>query len=63
LPARHVINIALGLGLIALIVWFFEAQQHLAFWLIAAVSFLLGVLLYCRHLNWKCRETNSQPQS
>jgi proton-translocating NAD(P)+ transhydrogenase subunit beta len=45
LPARHAINIALGLGLIALIVWFFQAQQHLAFWLIAAVSFLLGVLI------------------
>ncbi len=45
LPARHAINIALGLGLIALIVWFFEAQQHLTFWLIAAVSFLLGVLI------------------
>ena len=45
LPGRHVINIALALGLIALIVWFFEAQQHLTFWLIAAVSFLLGVLI------------------
>jgi NAD(P) transhydrogenase subunit beta len=45
LPVRHAINIALGLGLIGLIVWFFEAQQHLAFWLIAAVSFLLGVLI------------------
>jgi NAD(P) transhydrogenase subunit beta len=45
LPARHAINIALGLALVALIVWFFEAQQHLAFWLIAAVSFLLGVLI------------------
>src|SRR6201988_4686537 len=45
LPARHAINIALGLGLIALIVWFFQAQQHVAFWLIAAVSFLLGVLI------------------
>jgi H+-translocating NAD(P) transhydrogenase subunit beta len=45
LPARHAINIALGLGLIALIVWFFEAQQHLTFWLIAAVSFLLGILI------------------
>src|SRR5271155_6081272 len=30
LPARHVINIALALALIALIVWFFEAQHHLA---------------------------------
>ena len=45
LPARHAINIALGLGLIALIVWFFEAQQYLTFWLIAAASFLLGVLI------------------
>jgi len=45
LPARHVINIALAIGLVALIVWFFEAQQHLAFWLIAADSFLLGVLI------------------
>ena len=45
LPARHAINIALGLGLIALIVWFFEAQHHLAFWLIAAASFLLGILI------------------
>ncbi|MGA2817006.1 MAG: NAD(P)(+) transhydrogenase (Re/Si-specific) subunit beta [Xanthobacteraceae bacterium] len=45
LPGRHVINIALAVALVALIVWFFEAQQHLTFWLIAAVSFLLGVLI------------------
>ncbi len=45
LPIRHVINIALGVALVALIVWFFETQQHLTFWLIAAVSFLLGVLI------------------
>jgi H+-translocating NAD(P) transhydrogenase subunit beta len=45
LPLRHVINVALAVGLIALIVWFFEAQQHLTFWLIAAVSFLLGALI------------------
>jgi NAD(P) transhydrogenase subunit beta len=45
LPARHLINIALGVGLVALIVWFYLAQPHAAFWLIAAVSFLLGVLI------------------
>src|SRR6201988_534035 len=45
LPARHAINIALAVALVALIVWFFEAQHHTAFWLIAAVSFLLGVLI------------------
>jgi NAD(P) transhydrogenase subunit beta len=45
LPARHAINIALAVALVALIVWFFEAQQHIAFWLIAGASFLLGVLI------------------
>ena len=28
LPGRHVINIALAVALVALIVWFFETQQH-----------------------------------
>jgi NAD(P) transhydrogenase subunit beta len=45
LPIRHIINITLGLSLIGLIVWFFEAQQHVTFWLIAGVSFLLGILI------------------
>jgi proton-translocating NAD(P)+ transhydrogenase subunit beta len=45
LPGRHVINIALAVALVALVVWFFLDQPHLAFWLIAAVSFLLGVLI------------------
>jgi H+-translocating NAD(P) transhydrogenase subunit beta len=45
LPTRHIVNIALGLCLIGLIVWFFEAQQHVTFWLIAGVSFLLGILI------------------
>src|SRR5580698_2275584 len=45
LPGRHVINIALAVALVALIVWFYLAQMHIAFWLIAAASFLLGVLI------------------
>src|SRR6202049_3913625 len=45
LPIRHVINAALALSLIALVVWFFETQQYIAFWLIAAASFLFGVLI------------------
>jgi NAD(P) transhydrogenase subunit beta len=45
LPLRHVINIGLALGLVALIVWFFDTQQHIGFWSIAGVSFLLGVLI------------------
>ncbi len=45
LPIRHVINIALALALVALIVWFFETQNHIGFWSLAGVSFLLGVLI------------------
>jgi NAD(P) transhydrogenase subunit beta len=45
LPGRHAINIALAIALVALIVWFFLAQHYLAFWLIAAAAFLLGVLI------------------
>jgi NAD(P) transhydrogenase subunit beta len=45
LPLRHVVNIALALGLVALIVWFFESQSHTGFWAIAGISFLLGVLI------------------
>jgi H+-translocating NAD(P) transhydrogenase subunit beta len=45
LPARHLINIALAVALVLLIVWFYQAQLHIAFWLIAAVSFLLGALI------------------
>jgi H+-translocating NAD(P) transhydrogenase subunit beta len=44
-PARHVINVALALALIALIVWFVNAQHHVAFWAIAGLAFLLGVLI------------------
>src|SRR5579862_91728 len=45
LPARHAINIGLALALVACIVWFFETQQHVTFWLIAGISFLFGVLI------------------
>ena len=45
LPLRHVINVLLGLGLIALIVWFFQTQEYIGFWAIVGVSFLLGVLI------------------
>src|SRR6187399_3349768 len=45
LPARHVINIALGVALIVLIVLFVRSESHLAFWLIALASFALGALI------------------
>ena len=45
LPQRHVINGGLGLLLILLIVLFVMTQHALLFWLIALVSFLLGLLI------------------
>jgi H+-translocating NAD(P) transhydrogenase subunit beta len=45
LPARHVINIALAIGLVALIVLLVTTESHVIFWLIVAVSLALGVLI------------------
>jgi len=42
---QHFVNLALGILLVALIVWFATSQPTLAFWLIVAISLLLGVLL------------------
>ncbi len=45
LPARHVINIALGAALIACIALFYMNPVWLWFWLIIAISLALGFLL------------------
>jgi H+-translocating NAD(P) transhydrogenase subunit beta len=45
LPLRHVINSALGIVLILAIVGFAASQSYGLFWLIALVSFVLGVLI------------------
>ncbi|HEX4113513.1 MAG TPA: NAD(P)(+) transhydrogenase (Re/Si-specific) subunit beta [Stellaceae bacterium] len=44
-PMQHPLNALLGIVLIAIIVWFVAAQPPLAFWLIVALSLLLGLLL------------------
>jgi NAD(P) transhydrogenase subunit beta len=45
LPARHIINIALGLALVYFIYSFFMGQGEVTFWLIILISFALGFLL------------------
>ncbi|WP_395446644.1 NAD(P)(+) transhydrogenase (Re/Si-specific) subunit beta [Aminobacter sp. UC22_36] len=45
LPGRHVINAALGIALVVLIVMLVTTQSTTVFWLIVAVSLVLGVLL------------------
>ena len=45
LPQRHLINIGLAAALVLLIAAFFATANPLFFWMIALVSFALGVLL------------------
>ena len=45
LPQRHVVNLALAVFLVLLIVLFVIMQSAVLFWLIAFVSFALGVLI------------------
>jgi NAD(P) transhydrogenase subunit beta len=45
LPARHLLNIGLTLGLVACVVMFCREQAEFYFWAIAALAFLLGVLI------------------
>src|SRR5881394_1800778 len=45
LPARHAINIALALAIVALIAFFARAESHTAFWLLAFAAFAFGVLI------------------
>jgi H+-translocating NAD(P) transhydrogenase subunit beta len=45
LPLRHLINVALAVALILVIVWFVRSQNHFGFWLIALISFVVGILM------------------
>ncbi|ODA67524.1 NAD(P) transhydrogenase subunit beta [Methyloligella halotolerans] len=45
LPGRHIINLALAIGLVVLVVLFCQQQTAVLFWAIAALSLLLGILI------------------
>jgi NAD(P) transhydrogenase subunit beta len=45
LPLRHLVNLVIAALLILCIVWFVRRESHAAFWLLALLSFLLGVLI------------------
>jgi NAD(P) transhydrogenase subunit beta len=45
LPGRHIINIALAAALIFFIYGFFVSQSAMDFWIIVALSLLLGILI------------------
>ncbi|KPF94644.1 NAD(P)(+) transhydrogenase (Re/Si-specific) subunit beta [Rhodopseudomonas palustris] len=45
LPARHAVNIALGVLMFAAIVYMVITQSEVAFWVITGVALLLGILI------------------
>jgi NAD(P) transhydrogenase subunit beta len=45
LPARHLINVVLALAILASVVFFVRTESHMLFWALAALSFLIGILL------------------
>ena len=45
LPARHILNLLIFLGIIGLIVYFTMDQPHWAFWAIAGLAFVFGITL------------------
>ena len=45
LPMRHAVNAGLGIALVVLVVMLVATQSHAAFWLIVALSLVLGVLI------------------
>ena len=42
---QHFLNALLGITLLGLIVWLCVSESHLAFWLVTALSLILGVLI------------------
>ncbi|MFQ5776166.1 MAG: NAD(P)(+) transhydrogenase (Re/Si-specific) subunit beta [Kiloniellaceae bacterium] len=44
-PGQHLLNAAIGVAIVAGIVWFCLGQTATAFWLIVALSLLIGLLL------------------
>jgi len=45
LPARHVLNGALALALVAVITWFAATESYTAFWMLSILALIFGVLI------------------
>jgi len=45
LPARHIVNAAIGVALVVLVIMLVTTQSHTVFWLIVLLSLVLGVLI------------------
>ena len=44
-PGQHLVNLGLGIALVLCVIWLSVAQSDTAFWVIVAISLVLGVLI------------------
>jgi len=44
-PGQHLLNALLGITLVGLIVWLCASESHTAFWAVAILAFVIGVLI------------------
>jgi NAD(P) transhydrogenase subunit beta len=44
-PGQHPLNALLGLAMIGLVVWLCASESHTAFWALAVLAFVIGVLI------------------
>ncbi|MEP4379828.1 MAG: NAD(P)(+) transhydrogenase (Re/Si-specific) subunit beta [Alphaproteobacteria bacterium] len=44
-PGQHMLNLGLGIALVVCVIWLTVAQSDSAFWVIVAISLVLGVLI------------------
>jgi NAD(P) transhydrogenase subunit beta len=44
-PGQHMVNLGLGVLLVLVVIWFAVGESQTAFWIIVAISLLLGVLI------------------
>ncbi len=44
-PGQHMVNLGLGVLLVLVVIWFAVGESQTAFWIIVAISLILGVLI------------------
>ncbi len=44
-PGQHMVNLGLGIALVVCVIWLTVAQSDTAFWVIVAISLVIGVLI------------------
>ena len=44
-PGQHLVNLLVGLAIVALMIWFVQTENYTAFWLMTALAFAIGIMI------------------